>query len=178
MSLDQSILYWIHDNLSCGLLDVLMPKLTLLGSGGAIWLLAAAIMLCTKKYRRQGVILLAGLAVGVLVGNVCLKNLIARPRPCWLDDSVKLLTSMPTDYSFPSGHTLSSVIGATVLTKTNRRFGWAAIPLAVIIAFSRLYLFVHYPSDILAGAVLGVVIGLAVYYLGMRQCKCHSENNH
>lgn len=168
MSLDQSILYWIHDNLSCGVLDMLMPKLTLLGSGGAIWLLAAAIMLCAKKYRRQGVILLAGLAVGVLVGNVCLKNLIARPRPCWLDDSVKLLIPIPTDYSFPSGHTLSSVIGATVLTKTNRRFGWAAIPLAAIIAFSRLYLFVHYPSDVLAGAVLGVAVGLVVYRVGMR----------
>lgn len=168
MSLDQSILYWIHDNLSCGVLDMLMPKLTLLGSGGAIWLLAAAIMLCAKKYRRQGVILLAGLVAGVLVGNVCLKNLIARPRPCWLDDSVKLLIPIPTDYSFPSGHTLSSVIGATVLTKTNRRFGWAAIPLAAVIAFSRLYLFVHYPSDILAGAVLGVAIGLAVYRVGMR----------
>ena len=168
MSLDQSILYWIHDNLSCGVLDMLMPKLTLLGSGGAIWLLAAAIMLCAKKYRRQGVILLAGLAAGVLVGNVCLKNLIARPWPCWLDDSVKLLIPIPTDYSFPSGHTLSSVIGATVLTKTNRRFGWAAIPLAAIIAFSRLYLFVHYPSDILAGAVLGAAIGLVVYRIGMR----------
>ena len=125
-------------------------------------------MLCTKKYRRQGVILLAGLAAGVLVGNVCLKNLIARPRPCWLDDSVKLLIPIPTDYSFPSGHTLSSVIGAAVLTKTNRRFGWAAIPLAAIIVFSRLYLFVHYPSNILAGAVLGVAIGLAVYRVGMR----------
>lgn len=125
-------------------------------------------MLCTKKYRRQGVILLAGLGAGVLVGNVCLKNLIARPRPCWLDDSVKLLIPVPTDYSFPSGHTLSSVIGATVLTKTNRRFGWAAIPLAAIIAFSRLYLFVHYPSNILAGAVLGAAIGLAVYRVGMR----------
>ena len=96
------------------------------------------------------------------------ENLIARPRPCWLDDSVKLLIPIPTDYSSPSGHTLSSVIGATVLTKTNRRFGWAAIPLAAIIAFSRLYLFVHYPSDILAGAVLGAAIGLVVYRVGMR----------
>ena len=113
-------------------------------------------------------ILLAGLAVGVLVGNVCLKNLIARPRPCWLDDSVMMLISSPADYSFPSGHTLSSVIGATVLTKTDRRFGWAAIPLAAVIAFSRLYLFVHFPSDILAGAILGVIIGEAVYRIGMR----------
>ena len=177
MSLDQTILYLIQDNLSCGLLDLLMPKLTLLGSGGAIWLLAAGGMLCTKKYRRQGVILLAGLAVGVLVGNVCLKNLIARPRPCWLDNSVKLLVSSPTDYSFPSGHTLASAIGATVLTKTDHRFGWAAIPIAAIIAFSRLYLFVHFPSDILAGAVLGVAIGEAVYYLGLRRSKCHAERS-
>lgn len=168
MNLDQTILYWVQDNLSCGFLDAVMPKLTLLGSGGAIWLLAAGGMLCTKKYRRQGVLLLAGLAVGVLVGNVCLKNLIARPRPCWLDDSVHLLIASPTDYSFPSGHTLSSVIGATVLTKTNHKFAWAAIPLAAVIAFSRLYLFVHYPSDILAGAVLGIAIGEAVYYFGMR----------
>lgn len=69
-------------------MDFLMPKITLLGNGGVIWILAVVILLCTKKYRRQGVLLLAGLVVGVLVGNVCLKHLIARPRPCWLDSSV------------------------------------------------------------------------------------------
>lgn len=169
MNPDQTLLYWIHDNLSCGLLDLLMPKLTMLGDGGAVWLLAAGGMLCTKKYRRQGLILLAALAAGVLVGNVCLKNLIARPRPCWLDNSVRLLVSSPTDYSFPSGHTLSSAIGAAVLTKTDRRLGWAAIPIAAVIAFSRLYLFVHYPSDILAGAVLGAAIGLAAHRIGTRR---------
>ncbi len=169
MNPDQTLLYWIHDNRSCGLLDLLMPKLTMLGDGGAVWLLAAGGMLCTRKYRRQGLILLAALAAGVLVGNVCLKNLIARPRPCWLENSVRLLVSSPTDYSFPSGHTLSSAIGAAVLTKTDRRLGWAAIPIAAVIAFSRLYLFVHYPTDILAGAVLGAAIGLAAYRIGTRR---------
>lgn len=177
MSLDWSLLYWIQNHTVCDLFDLLMPQLTLLGSGGAIWLLAAGGMLCTKKYRRQGVILLVGLAAAVLVGNVCLKNLIARPRPCWRDDSVFMLISVPTDYSFPSGHTLASAIGATVLTKTDRRFGWAAIPIAVIIAFSRLYLFVHFPSDILAGAVLGVIIGEAAYRLGMRRSPARSMTN-
>ena len=175
MSLDWSILYWIQSHTVCDLLDLLMPKLTLLGSGGAVWLLAAGGLLCTKKYRRQGVILLAGLAVGVLVGNVCLKNLVARPRPCWLDDSVFMLIPSLTDYSFPSGHTLASAIGATVLTKTNRKFGWAAIPIAAIIAFSRLYLFVHFPSDILAGAVLGVAIGMAAYRVGTRRPRRGSQ---
>ena len=126
-----------------------------------------------KKYRRQGVLLLAGLVVGVLVGNVCLKHLITRPRPCWLDSSVQLLIANPTDYSFPSGHALSSVIGATVLTKTNRCFGYAAIPLAALIAFSRLYLYVHFPSDVLAAAVLGVVIGELAFRYGNRLLDRH-----
>lgn len=168
MSIDWNILRWIQDTLTGPFLDLLMPKITLLGNGGAIWILAAVILLCTKKYRRQGILLLAGLIAGVLVGNVCLKHLIARPRPCWLDSSVQMLIANPTDYSFPSGHTFSSVIGATVLTKTNRRFGYAAIPLAALIAFSRLYLYVHFPSDVLAAAVLGVVIGELVFRYGWR----------
>ena len=176
MSLDGTILYWIHDTLSCSLLDTLMPKLTLLGNGGAIWLLAAGGMLCTKKYRRQGAILLAALAAGVLVGNVCLKNLIARPRPCWLDSSVQLLISSPTDYSFPSGHTWSAVTGAWVATAANRKFGWVAIPLAAALAFSRLYLYVHFPSDILMGALIGAALGILAVVLQKRlpakPCKC------
>lgn len=79
---------------------------------------------------------------------------------------MQLLIANPTDYSFPSGHTLSSVIGAAVLTKTNRKFGLAAIPLAALIAFSRLYLYVHFPTDILAAAVLGVGIGLVTCTIG------------
>ena len=168
MSLDWSILHWIQNMLVCPFWDFLMPKITMLGDNGVIWLLAAGGLLCTKKYRKQGILLIAGLAVGVLVGNVCLKHLIARPRPCWLDESVRLLIANPTDCSFPSGHTLSSVIGATILTKTDRRFGYAAIPLAAIIAFSRLYLYVHFPSDVLAAAVLGIVIGRLVFCHGSR----------
>lgn len=153
--------------LVCPALNFLMPKITLLGNGGMIWLLASGVLICTKKYRRQGILLLCGLAAGVLVGNVFLKNFVARPRPCWLDSSVRLLIANPTDYSFPSGHTLSSVIGATILTKTDRRFGYAAIPLAALIAFSRLYLYVHFPSDVLAAAVLGVLIGKVSDRVGM-----------
>lgn len=166
MSLDWSILQAIQRGVVCPLLDVLMPKITALGNGGFIWLCAAGGLLCTKKYRRQGVLLLCGLAAGALVGNLLLKNLIARPRPCWLDGSVLLKIAVPKDYSFPSGHTMSSVVAAAILTKTDRRFGYAAIPLAVLIAFSRLYLYVHFPSDILGGAILGVCIGLLTCRFG------------
>jgi len=168
MSLDWSILHWIHGTFSCGFLDFLMPKISLLGNSGAIWILLSLVLICMKKYRKYGLILLAGLALGVLTGNVLLKNWIARPRPCWLDPGVQLLIANPTDYSFPSGHTLSSAIGATILTMTDRRFGWAAIPLAALIAFSRLYLYVHFPSDILGGIILGILIGSIAFLGGNR----------
>ena len=154
MALDWGILHWIQNNISCPFLDAVVPKLTMLGNAGIIWILAGVLLLCTKKYRRQGALVLIGLLVGLLVGNVVLKHLVARSRPCWLDPSVQLLIATPTDYSFPSGHTLSSTIAATILTKTDRRFGYAAISLAVLIALSRLYLYVHFPSDVFAAALL------------------------
>lgn len=168
MNLDWNILYWIQRELVCPVLNVLMPKITMLGNGGAIWIIAAVVLMCTKKYRKQGMVLLAGLALGALIGNVCLKLTFARPRPCWLDDSVQLLIASPKDYSFPSGHTLASVIAATILTKIDRRFGYVAIPLAALIAFSRMYLFVHFPSDVLAAVVFGILIGELSFWLGKR----------
>ena len=170
MNFDWSILYWIHNTLTCPVLDFLMPKITMLGGGGLIWLVAAAGMICSKKYRKQGIWLLCGLAIGVIVGNGALKHLVARSRPCWLDQSIPMLISVPSDYSFPSGHTLASTISATILTKTDRRFGYVAIPLAALIAFSRLYLFVHFPSDVLAAVVLGIFIGAVTWHVAST-CK-------
>lgn len=166
MALDWGILHWIQTYLVCPALDAIMPRLTLLGDIGFIWILTGVVLLCTKKHRRTGILLLLGLLCGALAGNVVLKNLVARPRPCWLDESVQLLIAVPKDFSFPSGHTLSSTIGATILTRADRRFGYAAIPLAVLLAFSRLYLYVHFPSDVFAGAVLGLVIGELVSRYG------------
>lgn len=175
MSLDWGILQAIQ-NLTCPFLNFVMPKITALGNAGAIWFAAALCLVCTKKYCRQGILMLAALAAGAVLGVAFLKNLIARPRPCWLDTSVPLLIAVPRDYSFPSGHTLMSAIGATMLTGTDRRFGLAAIPLAVLIAFSRLYLYVHFPSDILGGAVLGVAIGVAALRLGNALPKAFSRS--
>ncbi len=156
-NIDWAVLHWIWDTLQCGALDVLMPIITTLGNGGAVWLLAAIAMLISKKHRRYGLALLAGLLAGVLIGNLGMKNIFARPRPCWLE-TVQLLIASPTDYSFPSGHTLASVIGAYTVTAADRKFGIIAIPLAALVAFSRLYLYVHFPSDVLASVVLGTVI--------------------
>ena len=98
MALDWGILHWIQNTIACPFLDAVVPKLTMLGNAGIIWILAGVLLLCTKKYRRQGALVLMGLLVGLLVGNVALKHLVARSRPCWLDPSVQLLIATPTDY--------------------------------------------------------------------------------
>lgn len=155
---DWTVLHRLYETLSCGFLDFLMPKITDLGNGGVIWIIAAAALIISKKYRKYGIVMLIGLLAGLITGNLCLKNLVARQRPCWVEN-IPLLISNPTDYSFPSGHTLSSVIGAYVLASANRKFGFAAIPLAVLIIFSRLYLYVHFPTDIIASVIIGIIIG-------------------
>mgnify|MGYP000003459946 CR=1 FL=1 len=166
-SADWSILHWIQENLRCGALDALLPKLTLLGEAGAIWIAVAIGLLLTKKYRKYGVCLSLALVAGLLICNVGLKNIVARPRPCW-QEAVALLVKNPRDYSFPSGHTWSAVTGAWVITAANRKFGWWAIPLAAALAFSRLYLFVHFPSDILSGALIGAALGFAAVGLSRK----------
>lgn len=167
-NLDWRLLDGLRGLLSCSLLDALMPLITHLGDAGAIWILCGMALLASKKYRKNGLWLLCGLAIGVLIGNVALKNWVARPRPCWLDPNVPLLIDLPKDYSFPSGHTLASVIAAAALTRANRKFGWIAMPLAALIALSRLYLFVHFPSDVLASVALGLAIDRGVNALARR----------
>ena len=172
---DWSILHWIRENLRCGALDFLLPKLTLLGEGGAVWIAVGLALLLSKKYRRYGICLLGALVAGLLICNIGLKNIVARPRPCWLE-SIDLLVKNPKDCSFPSGHTWSAVTGVWVATAANRKFGWVAIPLAAALAFSRLYLYVHFPSDILMGALIGAALGILAVVLQKRlpakPCKC------
>ena len=100
-----------------------------------------------------------------------LKNIAARQRPCWLDPSVELLVAVPKDFSFPSGHSLVSFEGAVCIFLFNRKWGIPALMLAVLTAFSRLYLFVHFPTDVLAGIVMGTVIAWSVVRTAKRRMK-------
>lgn len=164
--LDWKVLDWIQTSLKCSFLDSSTPVVSYLGDFGAIWILCAIIMILSGQYRKQGFILLLGLAMGVLVGNLLLKNLIARPRPCWINATKELLVAMPKDYSFPSGHTLASVIAATILAYANEKFEIPAGLLAFLISFSRLYLYVHFPTDVIAATALGMLIGKLAITMG------------
>ena len=166
-SIDFSILFWIQENIRCAFLDVVLPFLTTICNNGEIWIACALALICFKKYRRYGLVLLVALLLGSLIGNEIIKPLVGRVRPCnSVDVLPEMLVDIPHGFSFPSGHTVSSAVGATVLTMANKKFGYAAIPVAAFIAFSRLYVFVHFPTDVLCGAILGFVIGFACVIFG------------
>lgn len=153
-------------------LDLVMTRITSLGDHGFIWILTGVILTCLPKTRKIGICVLLSLAAGGLLGNMILKKLIQRPRPCWIDTQVVLLIQNPKDYSFPSGHTLASLEGAVSIWLYNRRLGVPFLFLAVLIALSRLYLFVHFPTDVVAGAVLGSLIALFVHRIMEQRSMC------
>ena len=166
MAIDWTILDGIQKIFGGSLMDWLMPKITVLGNGGIVWIIIAVCLTLTKKHRKAGFLVLIGMLLGLIIGNGILKNVVARSRPCWINKDWQMLISIPKDYSFPSGHTQASVIAATILTLYKKKWGIVVIPLTVIIAFSRLYLYVHFPTDVLGGALLGLTIGLFTYYVG------------
>lgn len=166
MALDWSILNVIQELFKSDFMNTVMPMITSLGNAGIIWIIIGLCMTISKKYRKTGIFVLVGLLMGLIIGNGLVKNLVARPRPCWLNPDFRLLIECPTDYSFPSGHTQASFISATIITLKHRKMGLIVIPLAVLIGFSRLYLYVHFPSDVLGGAIMGILIALGTVVIG------------
>ena len=166
---DLPILDWIADTLRCPLGDAVMPLITHLGDGGILWIAIAIVLLCLPKHRKAGFTMALALLMGLLICNLWLKPMIGRLRPfdyqlqCY-GKVIPLLIPAPTDPSFPSGHTIASVEAATVLLLYRRKWGIPAIVLAMLIAFSRLYLYVHYPTDVLASVALGIIIAMLAHY--------------
>lgn len=153
---------YLLQGLHTPLVDRLMLMVTALGDHGLFWILLGLVFFAVPRTRLMGGCMLVSVIIGFLLGNVALKNLIARERPCWVDQTVQLLVQMPRDYSFPSGHALVSFEGAVTIFLFNRKWGIPALMLAVLIGFSRMYLFVHFPTDVLAGALLGIAVAWAV----------------
>lgn len=160
-ALELAVLDWIQANCRGALLDVAMPAVSWICNHGEVWILLAAALLLTRRYRMAGWSVAVALALDLICCNLILKPLVGRSRP-FAVNLVPLLVSPPLDASFPSGHTASSFAATAALWASgHRKMGAAALLLSVVMAFSRLYLYVHWPSDVLAGALLGAVLGWA-----------------
>lgn len=163
-NIDLSILEFIQKNIRCDFLDAIVPPITHLAEKGIFWIAVALILICFKKTRKTGFMVGAALLIGLALGNGVLKNVVGRIRPYDLDGSLlteaDLLVSGLSDFSFPSGHTLASFEAATVLLIRDKRMGIPALVLAILIALTRLYLYVHYPTDVIAGVIFGIAFAV------------------
>jgi len=159
--MDVRIISYVQAHCHNRFTDFIFPLLSRMGNAGAVWLAAAALLGYEKQTRDFAFILFFSLALSHVISQI-LKPIIGRPRPFVANPGVPLLIHTPGGYSCPSGHSSSSFAAATVICLYNNHFGAAAFTLALLIAFSRVFLFVHYPSDTLAGSLLGVLCAFIV----------------
>ncbi len=162
---DYDILFFIRNYIRNDFLNVAVPFYTSLGEDGIIWIALGVLMLIPKKTRKCGIMVLAALLVMLVVNNIILKNLIARPRPCAGDYAVFVdgLVKVPSSFSFPSGHTTSAFAVAFTINSQHKKLGKVILVMAAIMAFTRLYVFVHFPTDIYGGIVVAAGIAYFVY---------------
>ena len=160
MNFEFQILDWLQ-TIHMPVLDKIMIVASSLASGGIIWVCLAVLLLLVPKTRKLGLVLAAGLLIEFICCNLILKPLVARTRPYDINTGVKLIVGAPRDYSFPSGHSGISFAAVGSLFFAKSRLWIPSLILAVIIAFSRLYLYVHYPTDVVTGMVLGILCGWA-----------------
>lgn len=141
-------------------LDVVMRIFSYIGEMGAIWVFIALIMICCKKTRAMGVMVLCAMLAGVLLNEVAIKNVVCRPRPFVTFPDISVNVKPPQSFGFPSGHSCSSFAATTILMLRDKRFGIPALSIAMLIVFSRMYNGVHYPTDVLTGILLGILLGV------------------
>ena len=173
--MDMAVLNFIQNHLRNTVGDHLFPVITALGNAGLVWLVLAAVLLILPRTRKLGLIVTTALILEAIPCNLILKPLVERARPFTVNPAVELLIAKPADFSFPSGHTSASFAVASALFFRKERLWIPAGILAVLVAFSRLYLYVHYPSDVLAGALIGILAGwLAVKGANAIEARGHA----
>ena len=135
------------------------------GAHGEIWIAFTLLLLLFRRTRKAGFAMAVALVLYMAAGHFFLKPLFARPRPCDVNTAITILVKRPHGHSFPSGHTASAFAAAFALCLQNRKLGVPALVLAAFIAFTRLYLYVHFPTDVLGGLVLGIALGFFASWL-------------
>ena len=161
-SFDTAILDFIQNTFKCAFLDPIMAFFSYMGEMGLFWIAVGIVFIIFKKTRSMGVMMLCAMLIGFLIGEIGLKHIFNRPRPFELNPDYVLNIGIPSGSSFPSGHSCSSMAAAVVMLIKDKRFGIPALVLALLIVFSRLYNYVHYPSDVLCGMLLGAICAVVV----------------
>ena len=157
--IDFRILDYIQAHFRCGFFDRVLPIFTMFGDP-LMFVLYCALLIVIRKTRKDGIVVTSAVLSGALICNVFLKLLVRRDRPCWIRPDFPLLIKNPSDYSFPSGHTMAMTAFSTVLIVRHPKLAWVLVPATFLLMFSRMYLYVHFPSDVLFSFVVGIIVGL------------------
>jgi undecaprenyl-diphosphatase len=173
-NLDIQWFYFVNQSMHNAFFNVVMPIVSNAGEDGLIWLLAALILyLSGPQNRRASFLMLLAVLCSFILGEEILKHIFQRPRPFLSLEGVNLLVAPPGSFSFPSGHAANAFAASLVIARKIHRLAWPALLLAVIMAFSRVYVGVHYPLDILGGALLGALC--AKFVLGLEKSVYRSS---
>lgn len=175
--LDGSLLLWIQ-TLHLSWLDPVVAAFTSLGNAGMLWIVLSLVMVCWRPTRKAGILALLAMVLGLLVTNVTIKPLVERTRP-WLDLPITPLVVENDPHSFPSGHTCAAFAAGMIWLRT-LPWKWGrvlAVVLAVCMGLSRLYVGVHYPTDVLAGAVIGSLCAWAAWRISLCWERKHHNLN-
>lgn len=170
-ALDLSILDFIHNTLSNSVMDLIMTCITYSIEYGAIAILVFIVMMCIKKMRKTGFAVMGATLSVLLFGELILKHIVCRPRPFVINGAIELIIKAPSGFSFPSSHTATCFAMATAIYLFHKRLGIIAYIYAALVAFSRMYLYVHYPSDVIGGIILGICCGIGATALVKLICK-------
>ena len=162
---DLSVLRFIRDNIANPVLDFLMPLITLIGEDGILWIAASLALMCFKKTRKAGFVMGLSLIIGLVTVNLTIKPLVGRTRP-YVVDNVPILVESLKDGSFPSGHATACFECAVSLVLCGyKKWGYVSLGAAFLVAFSRLYLYVHFPSDVITGAIVGTAVAFLSFFI-------------
>lgn len=176
-NIDKNIILYMNQTIpNYPIIKNIFSFITHLGDSGFIWIALGIFLILKKSTRKNGIIMLISLALGSIIGNGILKNLFERPRP-FVELSLIPFIPEPQGFSFPSGHSMASFVGATCIYYTNKKFGILAYILATLIALSRVILIVHYPSDVITGAILGIFVALLVIFICSKKFNYFNNKN-
>jgi undecaprenyl-diphosphatase len=163
---DNYILFIIEKYVHNKYLDIIMPVVTFTGNLGIVWAMIAIALIIDKPYRVIGDSIILTLIIGTIVGEGIVKHIVRRIRPCNKQGCISQLSLLkPISYSFPSGHTLSSFAAAEMLSIYFTEYRFVFMSMAFLIALSRLYLYVHYPTDVIAGFIIGILCSKIIFII-------------